>query len=441
MVDSPTPPWDPAALAAADHAHCWHPFTPMGEWMEDDPLILVGGEGCWLVDARGNRYLDANSSIWTNVHGHGHPRITEAIRDQAATLDHASFLGTTNPWAINLAEKLAALMPALPRVFFTDDGSTAVECALKMSIQARQLMGEAGRSRFVAFDRAYHGDTMGASSLGGVSTFFERFRGFGFQPIRCSSVEDLRQLDAGTIASLNAVVIEPLIQGVNRMHLWPPGMLTDLRAWCDEHAVWLVLDEVMTGFGRTGRMFACQHEEVVPDFLCLAKGLTGGTVPLAATLTSGKVFSAFLDDGTGDRTFYYGHSYCGNPIGCAAALASLEVFEKERVLDGLAAKIEHFSKVLEQVRWSCAPHVGAVRQLGLMAGIDLVQADGSTYPPAARMGQVACRAMREAGVLTRPILDTIVLMPPLAISREEINHLARGVRAGIHAATAGVGKV
>lgn len=323
---------------AWDRRHCWHPFTDQRAWCdpEFEPLLLVRGEGVWLWDSEGRRYFDGNSSIWTNIHGHGHPALNAAVQAQLAEVAHTSFLGFANPRAAELAARLCGLFPAdtLTRVFFSDDGSTAVECAVKMALQYRMQTGEPKRTRLVAFDNAYHGDTMGAASLGGVSLFFERFRKFGMPVSFVRDLAELRVLEADEIA---AVIIEPLIQGVNQMHLWPAGMLRELREWCDATGVHLILDEVMTGFGRTGTMFACQQENVVPDFLCLAKGLTGGYLPLAATLTTEKIYRAFEGP---ENVFYYGHSYTANPLGCAVALASLEVFEQEKLLDQLPQKSE-----------------------------------------------------------------------------------------------------
>ena len=319
---------------AQDKAHCWHPFTRQGEWCapEHDPLMIVRAEGVWLYDSDGKKYLDGNSSIWTNIHGHCRPEIAEAIAKQAATLDHSSYLGLGHPLASELAGKLVSYFPkrTLERVFFSDNGSTAVEAALKMSLQSRMQRGEDERTRFLAFHNAYHGDTLGAASLGGVNRFFSRFQSSGFETEFLSSAEDLGSVDSSTVT---AVVIEPLIQGVNEMRPWPKGMLRQLREWTLEKGVHLILDEVMTGFGRTGTMFACQQENVIPDFLCVAKGLTGGTVPLAATLTTERVYDAFL--GGKENAFYYGHSYTANPIGCAAALASLRIFKTDEVLESL----------------------------------------------------------------------------------------------------------
>jgi adenosylmethionine---8-amino-7-oxononanoate aminotransferase len=403
----------------ADKARCWHPFTRQGDWCHPDhePIVLVRGEGVWLWDSEGRRYLDGNSSIWTNVHGHAHPRIVAAIQQQAARLDHVSFLGQTHPGAVELASRLCGFFPlhTLERCFFSDNGSTAIECALKMAIQYRQQTGRPQKRRFAAFADGYHGDTLGAASLGGVGRFFDRFAGLGF-PV--SHVADLAALDALPAAELAAVVIEPLIQGVNEMRPWPPGMLRDLRAWCDAHDVHLILDEVMTGFGRTGQMFACQHEEVVPDFLCLAKGLTGGTMPLAATLTTDAVYRAFL--GGAEDAFYYGHSYTAHPIGCAAALANLEVFIEERTLETLPQKISHLATGLAALS-SRHRAIHEIRRCGFIAGIELRHPDGRKFPGAARTGEAICHAARRHGLLTRPILDTLVLMPPLSTTPAEID--------------------
>ena len=316
-------------LRQADKTHLWHPFTQMRDWcaVGHDPLVLVEGRGSMLVDAAGREYLDGNSSIWTNIHGHSHPHIVQAIQKQAAKLAHSSFLGLTNEPAIRLAEKLVALFPlgTLSRVFYSDDGSTAIEVALKMAVQFHQLTGHPERCHFAAFEHAYHGDSSGAASLGGIAAFNDRFASLSFPVVRVADLTELEALEPRTVQSLAGIVIEPLMQGAGGMRTWPTGLLRDLRDWCDRNNVFLILDEVMTGFGRTGKMFACQQEDVIPDFLALAKGLSGGTMPLAATLTTERVFAAFLGDYAEMKTLFYGHSYCGNPLGCAAALASLEV--------------------------------------------------------------------------------------------------------------------
>ncbi len=418
-------PLDPVEdLRRLDHAHFWHPFTQMADWCasEEDPLVLVSGRGAILTDAQGRDYFDGNSSIWTNLHGHRHPAIDAAIRDQLDRLAHCSALGFSNEPAIRLAAKLVEVAPgdSLTRVFFTDDGSTAIECACRMAAQFRARTGEEDRNRFVVFDGAYHGDTIGAASLGGIASFHTLHGAAGYPVHRVGSVETLEEMEAAAAAQVNAVVIEPLVQGAAGMRLWPAGMLRRLREWCDRHGAFLILDEVMTGFGRTGRLFACEHESVVPDFLCLAKGLTGGYLPLAATLTTERVYAAFLGRYEELKTFFYGHSYCGNPLGCAAALANLRVFEDERVLESLPAKIEVLAEALAEVGKRCRSF-GEIRQIGLIAAIDLVDAGtGEALDWRLETGARTCRRARAHGLLTRPIRDTLALMPPLCSSVDQI---------------------
>ncbi len=422
-------------LLAADKAHVWHPFTQMRDWCDPghEPLVIAAGRGSTLIDARGRCYLDGNSSIWTNIHGHSHPKIVAAIKKQASVLSHSSFLGFTNEPAIRLAEKLAALFPAgtLTRVFYTDNGSTAVEVALKMAVQYRQLTGQPEKCRFAAFANAYHGDTVGAASLGGIDAFHGRFAPISFPVTRVTDMAALEALDPETRDSLAGVVIEPLIQGAAGMRTWPAGLLRSLRSWCDRHGVFLILDEVMTGFGRTGKMFACEHEGVVPDFIALAKGLTGGTMPLAATLTTDRVFEAFLGGYDELKTLFYGHSYCGNALGCAAALASLKVFEEENTLDRLQPKIARLGELLCDL--AAEPHVGEIRQCGFIAGIDVVAAKNpaTPYPWQQQTGARVCAAARRHGLLTRPSGDTLVLMPPLCFTGEEMARAVGALRSGI----------
>lgn len=418
-----------------DLAHCWHPFTPQALWgHEAEVLMLESGQGVWLTDSLGRRYLDGNSSIWVNIHGHGHPHIVRAMQEQAAKLCHSSYLGFGHGLASELSARLVALFPphTLTRVFYSDDGSTAVETALKMAFQScSQTPGREQRRQFIAFANCYHGDTMGAASLGGVSTFFSRFRGFGMEVTHVRNMEELRALPPEFLQTVAGIVIEPMIQGVNRMTPWPKGLLRELRAFCTEQGIYLICDEVMTGFGRTGKMFACMHEDVVPDFLCCAKGLTSGYTPMAACLTTEAVYEQFLGTYSENKTFYYGHSFTAHPIGCAAAMASLDVFEREHVLENLQPKIRLMAELGAELRQRNA-HVTAVRQCGFVMGIDIAHADGTPYPQDARAGERACIAMRAHGLLTRPVThDTLVLMPPLCISEDELRLAFRALEAGI----------
>lgn len=405
-----------SALAELEKRHSWHPFTPMQAWgdVKHEPIMIESGHGCVLRDQHGREYLDGNASIWTNIHGHNHPAINAAIIEQLGKVAHTSFLGFSHAPAALLAKELVDLLPGgkMERVFFSDDGSTAIECAVRMALQFWRQNGRAERDTIVAFDRAYHGDTLGAASLGGIPTFKGSANQFGYRVVRVQSLDELRELSPECLA---AVIIEPLIQGVANMRLWPTGMLRQLNAWCSQKDVFLILDEVMTGFGRTGKMFACLHEDVVPDFLCLAKGLTGGYLPLAATMTTKRVFEGFHGP---ENTFYYGHSYTANQLGCAAALASLGVFRDEAVLEHLQPKITLLAELLAELQDT--PGVLATRQLGLIAGID-VKASGAAV----------CLAARKHGLLTRPIQNTLVLMPPLCVTAEELRRMAEAIRLAV----------
>ena len=402
-----------------DKKHCWHPFTRQDEWTAEghDPLMIESGEGVWLKDNEGNRYIDGNASIWTNIHGHQHPTITNAIKAQLDKIAHSSYLGFGHSLASELAEKLVSFFPEtdLQRVFFSDDGSTAVECAMKMALQYRLQNDESERVEFVAFADAYHGDTLGAASLGGVEAFFSRFRKFGVTVHFVKDMDELKQLPHPE--KIAAVIIEPLVQGVNQIHVWENGMLAELRGWTAEQNIHLILDEVMTGFGRTGTMFACQQEEVIPDFLCLAKGLTGGYLPMAATLVSETIYNGFL--GGAERAFYYGHSYTANPLGCAAALASLQVFEDDNTLIAVKEKSAYLAYKLSHIA-NENPAVKAVRRCGLVAGVELKS-------DVTGLGEKVCQAARKYQLLTRPIKNTIVILPPLSITRDEIDMMMSAI--------------
>jgi len=412
-------------LRQLERSHQWHPFTPMQAWCaeEHEPLMLVSGKSCTLTDQHGREYLDGNSSIWTNIHGHNHPVINAAIRAQLDCVAHTSFLGFTHEPAIQLGKQLVDLLPgsALSRVFYSDDGSTAIECAMRMALQYWKQNGGEHRDTILAFDRAYHGDTLGAASVGGIPVFKGSGNDFGYKTLRVPNFEVLDRLTDDQVNRLAAVIIEPLIQGSAGMRLWPSGMLAKLSAWCRERDIFLILDEVMTGFGRTGSMFACQQEGVVPDFLCLAKGLTGGYLPMAVTMTTERVFEGFLGPG---RAFYYGHSYTASQLGCAAALGSLQVFRDERVMKQLPAKITRFAQLVSSLKE--LPQVVDIRQCGLIAGIEI-----GPYAPEEMRGARVCLAARKHGLLTRPVVDTIVLMPPLAVTEAEMERMVEAVRLGI----------
>ena len=421
---------NPGKTIAADKAHSWHPFTQMRDWCapEHEPLVLVSGEGAILRDSEGRDYIDGNSSIWTNLHGHRHPKIDAAIRAQLNRVAHTSFLGFTHPPAAQLAAELTALFPpdTLTRAFFSDDGSTAIEVAVKMTLQYWRQRGEPERRVFVAFRDGYHGDTLGAASLGGIGLFKGDFGARGLIVEHVSSMQGFGNVKPEEVAG---VVIEPMIQGAAGMRVWPRGLLSYIRVWCDAHGPMLILDEVMTGFGRTGKMFACEHEGVVPDFIALAKGLTGGYVPLAATLTTERVFEAFLGSFPDQKTFYYGHSYTANPLGCAAALANLAIFREERTLDAIAEKSLLLADLLTPL--ASLKHVAEIRQCGLIAGIELKRDRLDPFPAEDLTGAKVCLAARRHGLLTRPIRDTIVLMPPYCITDAQLAQAVRAISLAI----------
>jgi len=444
-------------LAALDHAHVWHPFTPMQVWLDEDPLVIERGEGCELIDVEGNRYLDGVSSLWVNIHGHAHPVIDAAVRNQLDRLAHSTFLGLTHPPAVELAARLAALAPGgLNRVFFSENGAAAVEVALKMAYSYWRHRGEE-RRRFVRLEHAYHGDTIGAVSIGGIERFHDTYRPLLFETdaipspycYRCplglehpacdlACADRLDDALAARPGEVAAVVVEPLVQGAAGIITAPDGHLARVAEIARRHGTLLVVDEVATGFGRTGRMFASEIDGVEPDIMCLAKGITGGYLPLSATLATDDVFAAFLGAPEEHKTLYHGHSYSANPLCCAAALANLDVFEQERTLEALGPKIEHLATLLKPL--ADHPHVGDVRQRGLMVGIELV-ADKATkeeFPEALQVGAEVARRTRPKGVVVRPLADVVVLMPPLAITEGQLERLVGAVAEAIDETLASV---
>ena len=423
--------WDTDELVAADKRLLWHPFTDQREWCRPDfePLVLVEGQGALLRDSRGREYIDGNSSIWTNLHGHNHPHINEAIRRQMDRVAHTSFLGFTHPPAIELARAVIDLFPAntLTRVFYSDDGSTGIESALRMADQYWRLRNSR-RSQFIAFQHGYHGDTAGAASLGAAAMFHVGPSRWNFPAVLVPTLTALEQLPAAEVAKTAAVVMEPLIQGAAGMRLWPPGMLKAVREWCDRAGALLILDEVLTGFGRTGRMFAMEHEGVIPDIVVLGKGLSGGYLPLAITLTTEEIFSRFDGSVAEGRALAYGHSYTGNALGCAAAKASLEVFAREHVLEHLGPKIQQMQRELKRLQE--IPSVADIRQCGFIAGIEL--RDGESPAASYHLAAQVCLAARQHGLLTRPIRNVIVLMPPFCIEPAQLTAAVDAIEHSLH---------
>ena len=422
-----------AELAALDRRALWHPFTQQRGWEDEPPVIIARAKGTTLYDTEGKAYIDGVSSLWCSVHGHGHHTIDAALRIQLERVAHSTMLGLSHPPAIELAARLVALAPeGLSRVFYSDNGSTAAEVALKMAFQYWRHAGEPQRTGFVCLRDAYHGDTIGSVSVGGIELFHSCYRPLLFEAWQAEpgDARDMARVLREHAGRAAAVIVEPLVQGAAGMLVHPLGYLREVRRLCDEHGVLLICDEVATGFGRTGRMFACEHEGVAPDFLCLAKGLTGGYLPLAATLTTERVYEAFLGAHHEFKTFFHGHTYTGNPLACAAALANLDVFEQERTLDRLQVKIDLLGRWLERY---VAPlgAVAEVRRRGFMTGIQL-----RPFPPEARMGHRVTLAARRAGAIIRPLGDVVILMPPLSIGEPDLRRLVEITAAAIAEAAA-----
>jgi adenosylmethionine-8-amino-7-oxononanoate aminotransferase len=435
-----------------DHQHLWHPFTPMQNWTDTDPLVIVRGEGNELIDSAGRRYLDGVSSLWCNIHGHNRPELNAALESQLHEIAHSTLLGLTHIPAIELAKRLIDLSPpGLARVFYSDNGSTSVEVAIRMALQFWQLTGRSKKTKLVSLKDDYHGDTLGAVSVGYSETFHRFYRSMLPEALRLTpphvwrwrewlsdeealdrAIDEARRLLSQHCDELAAVVIEPVMQGAVGMWPQPSGYVRALRELTAKHDILLVCDEVATGFGRTGKMFACEQEEVSPDLMCLAKGLTGGYLPLAATLTTERIYSAFLGPPAEGRTFYYGHTYTGNPIGCAVALASLDLFKTDRVIEHLVGKVERLTTRLTD-RIVPLRHVVDVRQRGLMVGIELAgDPDTRTaYPAADRVGARVTDVARAHHVIVRPLGDVVVLMPPLSVKPDEIDRLVEAVHDAI----------
>jgi len=447
---------DPASVTELDRRHLWHPFTQMRDWLASEPMVVTAAEGNQLIDEHGRRYLDGVSSLWCNVHGHRHPTIDAAVRAQLDRVAHSTMLGLTHPGAAELAARLVEVAPpGLTRVFYSDAGATAVEIALKLAFQACQLRGETQRTKFASLVEAYHGDTLGAVSVGYSETFHRFYRPLLFDVLRLTpphlfrwrdgmddeaacdaALDEARRLLRAHGRELAALIVEPLVQGAAGMWVHPPRYLAELARLVREAGALLICDEVATGFGRTGTMFACEQAGISPDLLCVGKGITGGYLPLAATFATEELFATFLGPYEEFVTFFHGHTYTGNPLACAAGLASLDVFDAERTLEHVKAIALALGAGLER---DVAPlaHVGDVRRRGLMVGIELVQdrATRAPYPSVARVGHRVCEAVRRHGVILRPLGNVVVLMPPLTLRGGELELLLSATASAIREVT------
>ena len=438
-----------------DHAYLWHPFTQMREWLAEDPIVIERAEGNYLIDSDGRRYFDGVSSLWCNVHGHGRRELVESIRVQLDAVAHTTMLGLSNVPATVLGKKLIELAPrGLQRVFYSDSGATSVEIAIKMAHEYWRLRGDTQRNHFVSLSTSYHGDTIGSMSVGYSETFHSRYQPLLFPCLRISPPHFFRyyrrESPAEALASalaeadatlrqyhgkVSAVIMEPLMQGAAGMWDQPVEYLTGIARICRQYDVLLIADEVAVGFGRTGKMFACEHAGVTPDLMCMGKGISGGLLPLAATLATEEIFNAFLGEYEERKTFFHGHTYTGNPLACAAGVASLEVFEKDDTLGRLQPLIERLSELLVPFREF--EHVSDVRQWGMMVGIELAQdaEKREPYPAGKQMGKRVIREARKRGMMLRPLGDVVVLMPPLSTTMTELERLVEVAGECIQAAT------
>jgi adenosylmethionine-8-amino-7-oxononanoate aminotransferase len=439
-------------LVNFDLEYLWHPFTQMKEWSLEEPLFIIKGEGNYLIDMEGKRYLDGVSSLWANIHGHGREEINNAIEEQLQKIAHPTLLGLSHPLAAILSHRLSQLAPGrLKKVFYSESGSTAVEIAIKMAFQYWKNIGKPQKSGFICLREGYHGDTIGSVSVGGIDLFHKIYSPLLFKSIKAPSphlhcmhhnipLQEGSDECAAQIAEIlekhhketAAFILEPLVQGAGGILPFPPGYLRRVWELCKQHDVLLIADEVAVGFGRTGSLFACQKENVEPDLMCLGKGLTGGYLPLAATLTTERIFDAFWGEYEEQKTFFHGHTYTGNPLACAAALASLDLFKKDQTLENLPPKIRRLEQGLESL--SKTDFVGSVRNCGMMAGVEIFEDREklTPFPPEKRMGHKVCMAIRRHGVILRNLGDVIVFMPPLTVTLDELDHMIKSLKRAIY---------
>jgi adenosylmethionine-8-amino-7-oxononanoate aminotransferase len=445
---------DKKTLIEWDKKYIWHPFTQMKYWLQEESTIIIEGKDCFIKDIDGKWYLDGVSSLWVNIHGHRRAEIDEAVKVQLDKIAHSTLLGLCNEPSISLAKKLAELLEnslqwgePLTKIFYSDNGSTAVEIALKLAYQYWVNIGIKGKDTFVSLKEGYHGDTIGAVSVGGVELFHQVYKpllnksiqapapycyrcelGLNYPACKLACLNEMEKIIKSNHEKIIAVIVEPLVQCAGGIIVWPRGYLKGLRELCNKYNILLIADEVATGFGRTGKMFACEHEEVTPDIICLSKGITNGYMPLAVTAVKEKIFNSFLGELEERKTFYHGHSYTGNPLACAAALANLKIFEKDKTLETLPHKIELLMEELSEI--AKLEHVGDVRQKGMIAGVELVK-DKKTkepFPWKEQTGWKVVKAARKHGVWLRPLGDVIVIMPPLVISMENLERLLQVIK-------------
>lgn len=448
---------DKKTLVEWDRNHIWHPFTQMKLWQREEPTIFIEGKDCFLKDIDGKWYLDGVSSLWVNIHGHRKAEIDEAIKKQIDRISHSTLLGASNEPSIVFAKKITELLTTklpwgkpLRKIFYSDNGSTAVEIAMKIAYQYWLNKGIQGKEIFVSLKEGYHGDTIGAVSVGGIELFHYIYKpllnksiqapapycyrcelGLSYPSCGLACLKEMERIISQNSDKIIAVIVEPLVQCAGGIIVWPKGYLKGLREVCNKHKVIFIADEVATGFGRTGKFFACEHEEVTPDIICLSKGITNGYMPLAVTAVNDEIFDAFLGELEEKKTFYHGHSYTGNPLACAAAIANIEVFEKEKTIENLIPKIALFRDYLKEI--AKLENVGDIRHIGMIAGIEIVKNKSTKepFPYKEQIGWQIVKRARKYGVWLRPLGDVIVIMPPLIISEENLKRLLDVVKLSI----------
>jgi adenosylmethionine-8-amino-7-oxononanoate aminotransferase len=423
-------------LENKDKKYVWHPFTQMRGWVKEEQLVIERGDGIYLYDTNGRKYIDGVSSLWVNVHGHRKKELDKAVKSQLSKIAHSTLLGLGSTPSIKLAEKLIKITPkGLNKVFYSDNGSTAVEIALKIAFQYCQQTKKKQKTKFLTLVNAYHGDTVGSVSVGGIDLFHKMYKPLLFKAFKAPSpycyrcpigksresckmecVNEVEKIMKRHHRKIAAMIVEPMVQAAAGMITMPKGYLKAVRSLCDKYEITLICDEVAAGFGRTGKMFACEHEKISPDIMCVAKSITGGYLPIAATLTTNKIYNAFLGKHEEMKTFFHGHTYTGNPLGCAVALANLEIFRREKTVKAMLPKIKYLRKRLGE--FNKLPVVGDIRQLGFMVGIEL---KGFSYKE--RVGHKVILEARKRGLMLRPLGNVIVLMPPLAISKKDLEKL------------------
>ncbi|UTR10736.1 adenosylmethionine--8-amino-7-oxononanoate transaminase [Evansella sp. LMS18] len=433
--------------------YLWLPFTQMKDY-DEAPLIIESGEGIKVKDINGKEYFDGFSSVWLNVHGHRKKELDDAIKKQLGKIAHSTLLGMTNVPATELAEKLIEITPeSLTRVFYSDSGAEAMEIALKMAFQYWKNIGKPEKQKFISMQNGYHGDTIGAVSVGSIELFHHVYGPLMFESYKspipyvyrsesgdgdiCKEecLQQLEQLLIEKHETIAALSIESMVQGAAGMIVMPEGFLAGVREICTKYDVLMIVDEVATGFGRTGKMFACEHEGIQPDLMAAGKGITGGYLPIAATFTTEEIYQAFYADYKTQKTFFHGHSYTGNQLGCAVAIENLRLFEKDQIVEQVSNKAEQLHELFQELK--DMPHVGDIRQLGFMCGIELVKSKDTkeSFTPTERIGYQVSLKMRELGMLTRPLGDVVVFMPPLASTYEELKAMVTIMKQAIHEVT------